>query len=199
MVGAILFAQFCVGNYIFNAILNSVNIGMVLGFLLCSLTIIFTWKKHFCIKVEHAMDANTRLFCFCFIIYHRMCRRKFCLGRVPKNYEKNPKRKRRPVGRPKKFIQPASSGLSSSCPPSPTHSSSPNDVCLKTLTKDLVLPSKQWVIQIQNADSVGICMFPTGCHGSHPFPCGDTWSVMDSYHSWERGRPIDVLCAVRHP
>ena len=96
-------------------------------------------------------------------MYHRMGRRKFRLGRIPKSYEKNPKRKRRPAGRPKKFIQPASSDLSSSyplsttCPPSPTHSSSPNEVCLKTLTKDLVLPSEQWVIQTQNADSVGIC------------------------------------------
>ena len=39
MVGAIFFAQFCVGSNIFNANLNSVNVGMVLGFLLCSLTI----------------------------------------------------------------------------------------------------------------------------------------------------------------
>ena len=97
-----------------------------------------------------------------FVVYHRMGCRKFCLGRVPKNYEKNPKRKW-PVCRPKKFIQPASSGLSSSCPPSMTcppsltHSSSPNEVCLKILTKDLVLPSEQWDIHTQKADSVGIC------------------------------------------
>ena len=98
----------------------------------------------------------------CFLIYHRMGRRKFRLGRVPKNYEKNPKRKRRPVGRPKKITQPVSSSLpSSSCPPStssPPSTSDPlNEVCFQTLTSDLVLPSKQWIIQMQNADRIGLC------------------------------------------
>ena len=103
------------------------------------------------------MDAYTCLFSlYVSFVYHRMGRRKFRLGQVPKNYEKNPKRKRRPVGRPRKFTQPTSSGLpsrrflpSTVCPP--------NEVCFQTLTSDIVLPSKQWIIQTQNADRVGIC------------------------------------------
>ena len=43
---------------------------------------------------------------------------------------------------------------STTCPPSPT---SPNEVSLQTLTNDLVLPSKQWVVQTKNTDRFGIC------------------------------------------
>ena len=96
-----------------------------------------------------------------------MGRRKFRLGRIPKNYEKDPKRKVKKEGRPRKITtsrvlnssrsnQP-STGSQSSCS-CPSSSSCPlNKACLETLTSDLVLPSKQWIIQTQNPDCVGIC------------------------------------------
>lgn len=95
---------------------------------------------------------------FVSFISHRMGR-KFRLGRVPKNYEKNPKRKRKPVGRPRKFtisLYPSSNNQSLSNG-QPSTSRPSNEERFQMFTNDLVLPSNQWIIQTQNSDRMGIC------------------------------------------
>ena len=141
-------------------------VSVILGFLLRACAIL--WSETFSESKTNKQGVLTHTYCLYVSLYiSRMGRRKFRLGRMPKNYEKDPKRKARKVGRPRKITtsrvsNPSRSSLpstgsqsSSSCPSST--SCPQNKACLQTLTSDLVLPSKQWIIQTQNPDRVGIC------------------------------------------